>query len=141
MTTNSAAPSPNRTIECHGCGMELEPWEREDHACTAYRPCCPNVIYAEKAGVAIPQAHVTRRSPGTPDAFDIMDGLEGDELRVLKAVADRLRIGKERYGQLVMHGDLRDWRKEAREELLDYLVYRSIGELSETPTLPDPDPR
>lgn len=60
---------------------------------------------------------------------DLTEGLAGDELAVLEAVADRLRVGRERYGQLVIDPDTRDWDREATEELLDFLVYRAIAQI------------
>jgi len=53
-----------------------------------------------------------------------------DELRIVDAVFARLELGRERYGQLVLAGDHRDWIKERREELLDAIVYELAGELA-----------
>lgn len=50
-----------------------------------------------------------------------------DERRVLIGVARRLQIGRERYGDLRLATDQRDWGREAEEELLDALIYRQIA--------------
>lgn len=52
-----------------------------------------------------------------------------DELRVIDALLARLELGRERYGQLVLAKDRRDWRRERREELLDAIVYEIADEL------------
>lgn len=45
---------------------------------------------------------------------------------VLASVAERLVLGAKQYGDF----DTRDWRKEANEELLDFLVYETVARLS-----------
>jgi hypothetical protein len=68
---------------------------------------------------------------------------DGDENRILDelavcgvkrvdllAIAERLRIGRERYGVLCLATDTRDWKKEAREEWLDMQVYRACARVS-----------
>jgi len=46
-----------------------------------------------------------------------------DELRVLLTIAERLKVGRQRYGALRTETDPRDFRKEAFEELADACVY------------------
>lgn len=60
---------------------------------------------------------------------DLAEHLEGDELRVLVAIGERLTLGRRAYGPLVVAGDRRDWRKEAHEEALDLSVYLAIETL------------
>ena len=65
------------------------------------------------------------------DVADVKDELQGlvasglgpDELRILVRVARRLQVGFERYGEMRVAKDTRDYEKEASEELLDWLVY------------------
>lgn len=54
---------------------------------------------------------------------DVAAELGPDEQRVLLAIARRLAMGLKAYGPLDVHGDARDWRAEAAEELLDGCVY------------------
>jgi hypothetical protein len=56
--------------------------------------------------------------------------LDGDEVRVLRLIADRLRHGKKLYGQLQVGTDVRDWSKEAGEEHADLLVYLTCKEIA-----------
>lgn len=57
-------------------------------------------------------------------------GLGPDELRVLVLVAERLRKGRSSYGKLRIESDSRRWRAELREELLDAIVYKAIGDVA-----------
>lgn len=64
------------------------------------------------------------------DVSDVRKELEGlvaalgpDELRILLRVARRLHVGFERYGEMRVAKDGRDYQREASEELLDWLVY------------------
>jgi hypothetical protein len=57
--------------------------------------------------------------------------LGDDEMRVLARIAERLRHGAGVYGQLHLHRDTRDFRKEAREELEDALVYLACAWLKQ----------
>lgn len=52
-----------------------------------------------------------------------------DEMRVLVAIAARLALGRRQYGDLDIASDTRDWRREALEEQLDWLVYDTIDTL------------
>ena len=54
------------------------------------------------------------------------DTLGPDELRVLLRVARRLNVGFERYGEMRLSRDKRDYDREASEELLDWLVYTEM---------------
>lgn len=61
---------------------------------------------------------------------EVCEGLGPDELRVLVLVAERLAKGRACYGKLRIESDSRTWRAELREELLDAIVYRAIGDLA-----------
>lgn len=50
-----------------------------------------------------------------------------DELAVLCLVAERLRLGRERYGPLQVATDRRDFGVEALEEVADGLVYAAVA--------------
>lgn len=54
------------------------------------------------------------------------DRASEDELDVASEWWARIETGRERYGQLVLKGDPRDWPKELRDELLDMLAYGRI---------------
>jgi hypothetical protein len=56
----------------------------------------------------------------------VASGLGPDELRILLRVARRLQVGFERYGEMRLAQDTRDYQKEASEELLDWLVYTEM---------------
>lgn len=64
--------------------------------------------------------------------IDVTD-LGPDEVRVLRRIAERLRLGRRLYGRLDIAKDGRDWRKEASEEALDQSVYLAIDLLKEKP--------
>jgi hypothetical protein len=53
----------------------------------------------------------------------IIGQLGEDEVRVLTRIAGRLLHGLELYGCLDLAQDARDFRREAQEEIEDYLVY------------------
>ncbi len=64
-----------------------------------------------------------------------------DELRIIITIAERLNLGRERYGALCIANDERDWQREAREEAIDMAIYRAVASLKERdtqPTLPPP---
>lgn len=52
-----------------------------------------------------------------------------DELRVVDRIFMRLELGRERYGQLAIGADDRDWRRERSDELLDAVVYDTIEQI------------
>jgi hypothetical protein len=54
----------------------------------------------------------------------------GDECAVINAFVQRLEVGFERYGALDLASDRRDWRKEASEEVDDFVVYREMWRLT-----------
>lgn len=54
------------------------------------------------------------------------DRASEDEIDVADEWWSRIETGRERYGQLVLKGDPRDWQKELRDELLDLLAYGRI---------------
>lgn len=49
-----------------------------------------------------------------------------DEQRVVDLVAERLRMGQEQYGELVIDTDRRDWVRESLEESIDCAIYLAI---------------
>jgi hypothetical protein len=52
-----------------------------------------------------------------------LEDLGPDEITVLTRIAERLAMGADTYGPLEIARDDRDFRKEAREEVEDALVY------------------
>lgn len=65
----------------------------------------------------------------------ICEQLASDFPRLARHFAERERVGIQRYGQpLDPFGDPRDWDAEAREEMLDAMVYltASIERLAST---------
>ena len=52
--------------------------------------------------------------------------LNHDELRILVRIARRLHVGLERYGAMRLLKDKRNYKREAAEELLDWLVYTEM---------------
>ena len=57
-----------------------------------------------------------------------------DELEVLTLLAERLLLGQRQYGLLRLANDSRDFRREARDELLDGCVYLAAQSVRETGT-------
>ena len=53
----------------------------------------------------------------------LMDNLGPDEIRILLRVARRLEFGRQRYGDMKLRTDKRNFAENAAEELLDWLVY------------------
>lgn len=53
--------------------------------------------------------------------------LGADELRVLLLVAERLAKGRQRYGELELGSDRRDFSHESLEEIADALVYAACA--------------
>lgn len=49
-----------------------------------------------------------------------------DERKVLVELANRLLIGQHRYRKLDLANDPRDWMKERKEELEDYIMYAAF---------------
>jgi hypothetical protein len=58
--------------------------------------------------------------------------LGADEVRVLLTLAKRLAMGQRCYGALDLAHDVRDWRRECLEELVDAAIYRAIAEVAST---------
>jgi hypothetical protein len=58
---------------------------------------------------------------------ELASGLGPDEQAVLLLVAERLTVGRERYGELQIECDRRDFRTEALEEAADRLVYAACA--------------
>lgn len=73
------------------------------------------------------------RGPGLDDDAALLDealgDLAGDELDVVGVIIERLKLGRERYGQLDIASDPRDWCEEAREEAADTPIYLAIETL------------
>jgi hypothetical protein len=57
----------------------------------------------------------------------IVEALGDDEVRVLTRIAGRLLRGADIYGRLDVASDQRDFGREAREEIEDFLVYAACG--------------
>ncbi len=55
-----------------------------------------------------------------------------DELRILVVLAERLRLGRERYGEWIATTDSRDYYRERSEELLDAAIYGAMAQVSRT---------
>jgi len=53
----------------------------------------------------------------------VLQDLQGDELRVAIRIMWRLSEGQKQYGVLDLDTDLRDWREEKAQELVDALMY------------------
>lgn len=70
-----------------------------------------------------PPIEVTERDAALIALVGQCRGLGEGELRVLEAIAKRLRMGRDQYGPLRPVPDARDWKREASEELLDGCVY------------------
>ena len=64
------------------------------------------------------------------DICHLAAAMEPDARAVLAAIARRLAKGREQYGDLSIDNDPRDWNEEAREELLDLVVYQEIRRLT-----------
>jgi hypothetical protein len=62
----------------------------------------------------------------------IVEVLGDDEVRVLARIAARLLRGAQIYGRLDIERDHRDFAREAREEVEDFLVYAACRWLSRT---------
>ena len=56
---------------------------------------------------------------------------DGDEIRVLSSVAERLRLGLSVYGPMHLDSDGRDMRIETTEEMIDATVYLAAKLLRE----------
>jgi len=63
---------------------------------------------------------------------DTLAPLAGDELDVVGWVIERLKLGRQRYGQLHLANDTRDLDRERDEEISDALVYVACKALSQT---------
>lgn len=70
------------------------------------------------------------REPIEAQLDELCADLTDAELRVLVLLAQRLVKGHASYGALRVASDARVWRSELREELLDALVYRAIGDVA-----------
>jgi hypothetical protein len=64
------------------------------------------------------------RTPARTNLDAVVDRLGVDEIRVLTSIAERLLFGQKAYGRLELATDTREFRRrEAREEIEDFLVY------------------
>ncbi len=70
-----------------------------------------------------PRIDVSARDTALVALIGECRGLGEGELLVLEAIAKRLRMGREQYGDLRPVPDSRDWKREPSEELLDGCVY------------------
>jgi hypothetical protein len=61
--------------------------------------------------------------PHVGDVLDAYDRLGPNAQRLLLAIARRLVLGQERYGDL----PVRPWNREAAEEALDLVVYLAVS--------------
>lgn len=59
----------------------------------------------------------------------VFAGLDGDELDVIGEIVERLKVGKLRFGQLVLSEDGRDFDAEARAELVDFPIWAAMASL------------
>lgn len=62
--------------------------------------------------------------------FSKLQAMGGYEVRSWCFIGDRIRLGQERYGELDLWEDERDWEMERAEELADsevYNAYRAIA--------------
>lgn len=77
-------------------------------------------------------AELRAQLPPDGDELTVLDHLtdEGMAEHDLLDVAKRLLVGLALYGPLSLLADGRDWRKEAREEWLDMMVYEACAELT-----------
>lgn len=73
------------------------------------------------------------RSAALRDLANCIPDLQGDELRVLARIAQRLVVGAGVYGVLKLETDSRDMVREASEELLDATVYLAIETIRRRP--------
>ena len=69
--------------------------------------------------------------PTVDELLTVVSSLGADELAVVVAVARRLALGAKLYGPLDIHGDARDWRREASEEALDAAGYLACQTMRE----------
>ncbi len=56
---------------------------------------------------------------------------------MIDAILIRLELGRDRYGELNLRADSRDWRREGDEELVDLAVYRACERISKHDTQVD----
>jgi hypothetical protein len=71
-----------------------------------------------------PRPKKARTSSARAHLDAVVDHLGVDEIRVLTSIAERLQFGAGAYGLLKLATDTREFRRrEAREEIEDFLVY------------------
>jgi hypothetical protein len=58
--------------------------------------------------------------------------LEPDAVEVLAVIAERLVMGREKYGDLTVNQDDRNWWREFGEEMADGAVYAACKLLAES---------
>ena len=76
-----------------------------------------------KTKVASSATWARKREGARKELESLLEKLGPDEVRVLVRVARRLEFGRTRYGDMELKADKRNFKKEATEELLDWLVY------------------
>lgn len=67
--------------------------------------------------------------------------LGDDELRIMVALADRIQLGRQRYGEWKASTDQRDYLRERHEELLDAAIYGAMHDVACTIPCPPPVPQ
>jgi hypothetical protein len=72
----------------------------------------------------------TDRSP-SEHLLTVVKRLGPDEVALLALIAERLLLGRRRYGELHLATDRRDFQHEALEEAADLAVYAAAGLLRE----------
>jgi len=72
--------------------------------------------------------------PCTPILKELVEycgDLNADELRVVTAVAERMSRGRKEYGPLDLSIDIRNFKHEGAQELLDFVAYEIMQRLKE----------
>lgn len=63
--------------------------------------------------------------------FNKLADLEGDELKVISILVDKMLLGSNKYGSWDSENDKRDYQKEAMEEVMDALNYCAMKMVKE----------
>jgi len=65
------------------------------------------------------------------ELINTVNQLEGDELKVMLKLAQKMLAGKMKYGEWTASNDKRNYRKEASEEIFDALNYMCMQLIKE----------
>lgn len=76
-----------------------------------------------KPKVASSLTWARKKGDARKELDSLLTNLGPDEVRILVRVARRLEFGRLRYGDMNLKKDKRNFKKEATEEILDWLVY------------------